>query len=84
MQLSFECPDFTYYLHKQATSRIAASQLSQIALFSKPSCLENMHSKHILYKRLSFAERTSAIEEQERGFQKSLLCFLFHTEITNR
>lgn len=84
MQLSFERPDFTYYLHKQATSRIIASQLTQIALVSKPTCLENMHSKHILYKRLSFAERMSAIEEQERGFQKSLLWFLFPTEVTNR
>lgn len=68
MQLSFENPDFTRYLHKQATSRTTASQLTQIPRASKPTCLENVHSKHNLYKSLSFAGRTFVIEEQQRGY----------------
>ena len=81
MQLSLENPDFTRCLHKQATSSTSESQLTRISLASKPTCLENEHSKHNPYKSLGFAGGTFAIEEQERGYWKSLCCFLFPTKI---
>lgn len=84
MWLTFENADFTSRLHKQATSRITASQLTQIPLASKPICLENVHSKHNLYKDLGVAGSTFALEEQEKGYLKSLCGFPFSAEITNR
>lgn len=84
MWLTFENANFTSYLHKQATSRITASQLTQIPLASKPIYLENVHSKQNLYKSLSVAGNTFALEEQERGYCKSLCGLPFSAEITNR
>lgn len=53
MQLSFENPDFTRYLHKPAASSTTASQLTQISSASKPTSLENKHSKYNLYLKAS-------------------------------
>lgn len=68
MWLTFENADFTSNLHKQTTSRLTASQLTQILLASKPICLENVHSKQNLYKSLGVAGSTCALEEQEKGY----------------
>lgn len=68
MWLTFEKADFTSHLHKQATSRTTASQLTQIPLASKLICLENVHSKQNLYKSPGFAGSTFALEEQEKGY----------------